>query len=276
MQDISSLSKEPLNQTITDFFSWTVCVGKLYGTSGFNPLNTKLNPTCHLLALLGAYHILHVRRIRVNFMHLCTHILIGVRHWTTVGGRGKIYNRLFCCLSSHRCTERKTLIRLFTRYLCAERLLLGGESYQLKCKEISATVSILRAFCFGTYWYTLRTKSVKLIWTYTDVSIPVRFVWNIFGTFDNYRHKRETLTLCYGILMYPESRCVCECKCTTELCNCQSVLLPFCRGGAWHLKIWINCVAKSVLRAPGRVLRTASSVSKCQFQMFHQTGQEYG
>ena len=32
----------------------------------FNPLNAELNPTCHLLALLGAHHILHVSRIRVK------------------------------------------------------------------------------------------------------------------------------------------------------------------------------------------------------------------
>ena len=32
-----------------------------------NPLNAELNPTCHLLALLGAHHILHVSRIRVNW-----------------------------------------------------------------------------------------------------------------------------------------------------------------------------------------------------------------
>jgi len=31
-----------------------------------NALNAKLNPICHLLALLGAHHILHVSRIRVN------------------------------------------------------------------------------------------------------------------------------------------------------------------------------------------------------------------
>jgi len=31
-----------------------------------NPLNTELNPICHLLALLGAHHILHVSRIRVK------------------------------------------------------------------------------------------------------------------------------------------------------------------------------------------------------------------
>jgi hypothetical protein len=32
----------------------------------FNPLSAKLNPISHLLALLGAHHILHVSRIRVN------------------------------------------------------------------------------------------------------------------------------------------------------------------------------------------------------------------
>jgi len=32
-----------------------------------NPLNAKLNPTCHMLALLRAHHILHVSRIRVNW-----------------------------------------------------------------------------------------------------------------------------------------------------------------------------------------------------------------
>jgi hypothetical protein len=31
-----------------------------------NPLNVQLNPICHLLALLGAHHILHVNRIRVK------------------------------------------------------------------------------------------------------------------------------------------------------------------------------------------------------------------
>ena len=31
-----------------------------------NPLNAELNPTCHLLALLGAHPILHIGRIRVN------------------------------------------------------------------------------------------------------------------------------------------------------------------------------------------------------------------
>jgi hypothetical protein len=33
-----------------------------------NPLNAKLNPICHLLALLGAHRILHVSRIRVKHL----------------------------------------------------------------------------------------------------------------------------------------------------------------------------------------------------------------
>jgi len=31
-----------------------------------NTLNAELNPICHLPALLGAHHILHVSRIRVK------------------------------------------------------------------------------------------------------------------------------------------------------------------------------------------------------------------
>ena len=34
-----------------------------------NPLNTELNPICHLLALLGV-HFLHVTRIRVKSLTL--------------------------------------------------------------------------------------------------------------------------------------------------------------------------------------------------------------
>jgi len=35
-----------------------------------NPSNAELNLICHLLALLGAHHILHVRRIRVNLVKI--------------------------------------------------------------------------------------------------------------------------------------------------------------------------------------------------------------
>jgi len=32
----------------------------------FNPLNAKLNPICHLLALIGAHHIFYVSELRVK------------------------------------------------------------------------------------------------------------------------------------------------------------------------------------------------------------------
>jgi hypothetical protein len=31
-----------------------------------NPLNAELNPICHMLALLGAHHILHISSLRAN------------------------------------------------------------------------------------------------------------------------------------------------------------------------------------------------------------------
>ena len=39
---------------------------KVTGGHNLNPLNAELNPICHLLALLGAHHILHVSRIKVK------------------------------------------------------------------------------------------------------------------------------------------------------------------------------------------------------------------
>jgi len=41
-----------------------------------NPLNAKPNPICHLLALLGAHRILHVSRVRVNWVR--SHTLLSI------------------------------------------------------------------------------------------------------------------------------------------------------------------------------------------------------
>jgi hypothetical protein len=50
------------------FFVINICnQGKFFAHPVyFNPLNAKLNPIYHLLALLGALPILHVSRIRVK------------------------------------------------------------------------------------------------------------------------------------------------------------------------------------------------------------------
>jgi len=44
--------------------------------SAFKGLNAELNPICNLLALLGAHHILHVGRIRVNLLCLHNHFIM--------------------------------------------------------------------------------------------------------------------------------------------------------------------------------------------------------
>ena len=36
----------------------------------FNPLNAELNPIRHLLSLLGAHHIPHFSKIRVNYLSI--------------------------------------------------------------------------------------------------------------------------------------------------------------------------------------------------------------
>jgi len=57
---------------------WKMAYGVL-----FNPLNAELNPTCYLLALLGARHFLHFSRIRVksltlrlliSYIYICVYI----------------------------------------------------------------------------------------------------------------------------------------------------------------------------------------------------------
>jgi len=48
-----------------------------------NPLHPELNPICYLLALLGAYHFLHLSRIRVKlltFRLLMSYIYIWSTH----------------------------------------------------------------------------------------------------------------------------------------------------------------------------------------------------
>ena len=47
--------------------------------NNINPLNAELNPICHLLALIGTHHILHVSRIRVNvyiYIHGSTALVV--------------------------------------------------------------------------------------------------------------------------------------------------------------------------------------------------------
>jgi len=57
LPNLTALSPDDQNQIVCKMLCFN---------SYFNTLNVELNPTCHLLALVGAHHILHVSRIRVK------------------------------------------------------------------------------------------------------------------------------------------------------------------------------------------------------------------
>jgi hypothetical protein len=56
--------------------------------SNINPLNAELNPLCHLLALLGAHHILHVSRVRVKHVPTYSECCNGAE-WRETGSEKK-------------------------------------------------------------------------------------------------------------------------------------------------------------------------------------------
>jgi hypothetical protein len=62
-QELSSIVGA--SATVSQMFLFPYSV-KTFSQSIINTSNCELNPICHLLALLGAHHILRVSRVRVN------------------------------------------------------------------------------------------------------------------------------------------------------------------------------------------------------------------
>jgi len=72
----------------------------------FNPLNAKLNPIYHLLALLLANHILHVCGIRLNenfnplnveLIPICHLLILLAAHHILHISRTRVKMRSYCC-----------------------------------------------------------------------------------------------------------------------------------------------------------------------------------
>jgi len=88
-------------------------------SSLINPLNARLNPICHLLALLGAHHILHVSRIRVNTkhfnqLHIVLFTLPHIRHILYTPQHNRAHSS-----ASWRCATVCT--RVFSNFLSRDR-----------------------------------------------------------------------------------------------------------------------------------------------------------
>jgi hypothetical protein len=64
---------------------WIKKLQKFYFLSTeFNPLNAELNPICHLLALLGTHHILHISRVKVKRQDLSWQVQDGAADKLTI------------------------------------------------------------------------------------------------------------------------------------------------------------------------------------------------
>ena len=63
----------------------------------FYPLNSKLNPICNLLALIGAHHILRVSRIRAKHLQVASQVVfICIRY--TMCQVAKLFRSIILCL----------------------------------------------------------------------------------------------------------------------------------------------------------------------------------
>ena len=97
----------------------------------FNPLNAKLIPICHLLALLGAHHIFHVSRIRVKTqLHQC------LAEW------------LGCQSSSHEFLPGDTYVELQQNQTSPVLILLAS------CQQTCMTCNIVVCTVKNSWWWT--------------------------------------------------------------------------------------------------------------------------
>ena len=63
----------------------------------FNPLNTELNPICHLLALLGGATIVVVSRLRVKKVNIILHDVTEIKIRDFMFELKYSSNYLYCC-----------------------------------------------------------------------------------------------------------------------------------------------------------------------------------
>ena len=63
---LCAITREAFTVVKAVLSKWSIVCSTVTHLQHINPLNAKLNPICHFLALLGAHHILHVIMTRVK------------------------------------------------------------------------------------------------------------------------------------------------------------------------------------------------------------------
>ena len=147
-----------------------------------NPLNAELNPIHHLLALVGARHIVHVSRIRVNplnaelnpIRHLLA--LVGARHIVHVSrirvNKPRRWIRHSQPINSHRLSLTKWDVNVWAFSL--QKALSFGSP--IHANETQFT---------DCYWITVTVVSSGTI----VYSIPTSLLW-----FQDFRYSNKNFT----------------------------------------------------------------------------------
>ena len=99
--------------------------------TNFNPLKAKLNPICHLLALLGAYPILHVSRIRVKYLRYRMS-----EYKSDLEDKLQTYNKINGSIRRHFGKQMNKETKLRIHNITAKAALkFGSEAWVLKKRE---------------------------------------------------------------------------------------------------------------------------------------------
>ena len=121
----------------------------------FNPLNAELNSICHLLALLGAHHILHVSRISVNIL-VCPAAL-GFNRRREPNRDGEIWSGCLAVGPAYiKFWQKEQLQQLFSVHLVVNHCsVIFFSSPNNKCEYISVYLLFSTSFTSSEYFAVL-------------------------------------------------------------------------------------------------------------------------
>jgi len=104
-----------------------------------NPLSAELSPICNLLALLGAHHILHVSRVRVNSIYIYIYIYMCRFQWPRGlrlrSAAARLLGLRVRIPREHGCPSLVYVVYYAGRSLCEGPIPRSEESYQVCVNE---------------------------------------------------------------------------------------------------------------------------------------------
>ena len=141
----------------------------------FNPLNDKLNPICHLRALLGA-HILNVSRVRVK------------EEWLMFFFGSKTPITCNCMSKFLRGSEVFQVMCIGKMCCVTDQLQCFVTAITLKYQKKMCTAGVLLCFILQIYYFS-KGEHVSLIYCHTSnqylkISVELRHKFGLFYNFN--------------------------------------------------------------------------------------------